>query len=232
MGSGETGLRRAMLWGKRKVTGVITTDKSLPVISLADIDSGKVNLANFSRATSTTTLSTGLSKSILAMFDDLGYPKEDGQSEKEMLIEFQLDHKIISSRDELGAGTYGPKTRATLEREHAKYVSIRDAEEKRIEKERNALLSERDTWQAEYTVASKSIEMIGSPKRGDRGTHVVALQTALKNTGHLKVKVSGVMNTSTIAALKSLQKKYKLTQSGSLDDATREALLIALVEKA
>jgi peptidoglycan DL-endopeptidase LytE len=165
------------------------------------------------------------------MFDDLGYPKEDGQTEREMLIEFQLDHHIISSRNDQGAGVYGPKTRATLESEHAKYISIRDTELRRIESEKNALISARDNWQAEYTIASKSVEMISTPKRGERGTHITALQTALKKTGYLKVRVNGVMNTSTIAALKSLQKEYKLTQSGSLDSATREALITALVEK-
>jgi peptidoglycan hydrolase-like protein with peptidoglycan-binding domain len=61
---------------------------------------------------------------------------------------------------------------------------------------------------------------------------VIALQSALKTTGYTKINPNGVMTSSTIAALKSFQKKNKLSQNGTLDDATRQALISAIVEKA
>ena len=91
-----------MIWGKRKVKGTITTDTNLSVLNFKDIDTGKIDLSQFPKA-SNTTYDSGLPANILAMFDDLGYPKEDGQGEKEMIIEFQLDHAIIKNRDDEGA---------------------------------------------------------------------------------------------------------------------------------
>jgi hypothetical protein len=99
------------------------------------------------------------------MFDDLGYPKEEGQTEKEMIIEFQLDHGIIKNREDDGAGNYGPKTRAMLEGEHAKYITLRNAELEKIEAEKSALLSEKSNWEASYTVANQVVESIGTPKK-------------------------------------------------------------------
>lgn len=99
------------------------------------------------------------------MFDDLGYPKEDGQTEKEMIIEFQLDHGIITSKNDDGAGNYGPKTRTTLENEHAKYVILRNAEIQKIEAEKAALLSEKTAWENSYIVANQMVESIGAPQK-------------------------------------------------------------------
>lgn len=47
MGQGESGLRRAMIWGKRKVTGRITTDTTKNVLNFTDIDTGKIDLSQF-----------------------------------------------------------------------------------------------------------------------------------------------------------------------------------------
>jgi 3D (Asp-Asp-Asp) domain-containing protein len=44
MGVGETGLRRAIAWGKRKVIGTIATDDSVALLNFRDIDTGKVDL--------------------------------------------------------------------------------------------------------------------------------------------------------------------------------------------
>lgn len=231
MGTGEAWLRRAMIWGKRKVKWSITTDESLPVLNFKDIDTGKIDLSQFPRATNTTS-SSGLPANILAMFDDLGYPKEDGQSEKEMIIEFQLDHGIIKTRDDDGAWIYGPRTRAMLESEHDKYITLRNAEFEKIEAEKAALLSEKTAWESSYTVANQVVESIGTPKKWDSGHHVLALQKALKTAGVLKGRMNGTMGTPTILALRTFQRKNKIPVTGQIDSKTKEALLISLVENA
>ena len=231
MGTGEAWLRRAMIWGKRKVKWSITTDESLPVLDFKDIDTGKIDLSQFPRATNTTS-SSGLPANILAMFDDLGYPKEDGQSEKEMIIEFQLDHGIIKTRDDDGAWIYGPRTRAMLESEHDKYITLRNAEFEKIEAEKAALLSEKTAWESSYTVANQVVESIGTPKKWDSGHHVLALQKALKTAGVLKGRMNGTMGTPTILALRTFQRKNKIPVTGQIDNKTKEALLISLVENA
>ncbi len=231
MGTGESWLRRAMIWGKRKVKGTITTDTTLPVLNFKDIDTGKIDLSQFPRATGTT-YDSGLPASILAMFDDLGYPKEEWQTEKEMSNEFQIDHGIIKNREDDGAGNYGPKTRAMLESEHAKYITLRNAELEKIEAEKAALLNEKTAWESSYTVANQVVESIGSPKKWESGHHVLALQKALKTAWVLKGKMNGTMGTPTILALRTFQRKNKIPVTGQIDPKTKEALLISLVENA
>lgn len=63
-----------------------------------------------------------------------------------MIIAFQLDHGIISSLSDPGAGNYGPLTTAKLQEEYTRYSSLKDAEMKRIEAERAQLVSENSAW--------------------------------------------------------------------------------------
>lgn len=70
MGSGDAGLKRALIWGRRKVLGTITTDTSKPLLSFTDIDSGKINLADIQKAANTPT--NGFPPSdVMNMFADL-----------------------------------------------------------------------------------------------------------------------------------------------------------------
>ena len=52
-----------------------------------------------------------------------------------------------------------------LESEHAKYLTLRNAELEKIESEKAALLSERTAWESSYTVANRVVESIGTPKK-------------------------------------------------------------------
>lgn len=101
MGSGEAGLRRAMVWGKRKVMGTITTDTTKPLLNFRDIDTGKVDLNMYGKVSSNS-LSTYLSPEILGMFGDLGY-NPDTTDIRSMLIEFQINHAIIQNKNDEGA---------------------------------------------------------------------------------------------------------------------------------
>jgi 3D (Asp-Asp-Asp) domain-containing protein len=103
MGQGEPGMRRAMLWGRREIQGTIVTNASdLNRIDLRDIDTGRVNLADFPtpKKVARNVASSDISSESLAAFADLGYTP-DGTSTTAMLREFQLDHGVISSKDEV-----------------------------------------------------------------------------------------------------------------------------------
>lgn len=222
MGAGESGLRRAMVWWKRRVTGTITTDTTKSLLNFRDIDTGKIDLSQY--GTVGTSTSGYLTADALSMFADLGY-NTDTDDIRAMIITFQKDHNIIKDASEAGAGVYGPKTRATLQSAHATYMTLRDAELRKIEAEKSLLISARNEWENNYQVASAKISALGSPKRGDTGNHISLLQKTLKDKGYYKGKATGVMNGTTIIALKSLQKSYGLKQTGIIDTSTKEALL-------
>ena len=230
MGSWESGLRRAMVWGKRKVTGTITTDTTKPLLNFRDIDTGKVDLSKYGRVTSNA-LSSYLSPEILSMFSDLGY-NSDTSDIRSMLIEFQKDHGIILSSADDGAWVYGPKTKVTLTKEYNTYIQLRDAEIEKIESEKALLISARNEWENNYQVASNKVSAIWSPKRGDTGRHITNLQITLKSKGYFKWKENGVMSGPTIVAVKNLQKSYGLRRTGIIDTDTREILLALMVESA
>lgn len=47
-------------------------------------------------------------------------------SVKQVLINYQLKRKIITSKSDIGAGNFGPKTRETLKKEYANFLSTTD----------------------------------------------------------------------------------------------------------
>lgn len=98
------------------------------------------------------------------MFADLGYTT-DGRSVTAMITDYQLDHGIISSAKEDGAGTYGPRTRASLTTTHEQYIALRNAELQKIEAERALLISEKNEWENTYNAANQKISSLGSPKK-------------------------------------------------------------------
>jgi 3D (Asp-Asp-Asp) domain-containing protein len=95
MGSGESGLRRAMAWGRREVKGTIITTEDTSNMNPMDIygiDNGRVNLSLYPSVRSSA--NGGVSSDVLSAFADLGYIVENGDVKK-MLTSFQLDHAII-----------------------------------------------------------------------------------------------------------------------------------------
>jgi 3D (Asp-Asp-Asp) domain-containing protein len=228
MGSGESGLRRAMVWGKRKVSGTFTTDMTAPLLNFRDIDTGKIDLGRYGKVTATAS-SAYLSNEVLAQFSDLGYNVENGDA-RSMLIEFQKDHAIIASKDDESAWVYGPKTKSTLAMEYAKYILLRDTEINKIESEKSLLISARNEWESSYMIANMKASAIGSPKRGETGTHISTLQKTLKSKGYYKGKENGIMGVSTLLAVKSLQKSYGIGQTWYIDTATKDILIAMIAE--
>lgn len=221
MGSGESWLIRALRWGKRKVTGTILSTTTQSLLDFRDIDTGKVDINMYGRVLGSP--SGYISEDILSMFDDLGYSSTEDV--RAMITEFQKDHSIIQDEKDEWAWVYGPKTRSALAREYAKYIELRDTEIKKIEAEKNLLISARDSWDNNYETARIKVSEIGTPKRGEKGKHIAELQSTLKANGYYKGKTSGIMSGATILAVKKLQKIHGLTQTGSIDPLTRDILL-------
>ena len=222
MGSGESGLRRAMVWGKRRVTGTITADTTRAILNFRDIDTGKIDLSQYGSVRANA--SGYLSATVLSMFADLGYDTITSDV-RNMILSFQKDHGIIKAASDDGAWVYGPRTRSTLQSAHTQYIWLRDAELQKIEAEKALLISARDEWENNYQVATRKVSTIGSPKRGESGNHIASLQSTLKTKGFYKGKSTGIMSGTTILVIKLLQKSYGLKQTGIIDVFTKEALV-------
>jgi hypothetical protein len=100
MGHGESGLKRALIWGRREVTGIIMSKESVQnmnSIDLQGIDVGRVDLGQFKKVTSNAI--GGISSDIIAAFADLGYAVT-GNDVKSMIINFQLDYGVIQSKND------------------------------------------------------------------------------------------------------------------------------------
>lgn len=143
---------------------------------------------------------------------------------KSMITSFQIDHNVILSKDDDGAGTYGPKTRAALAAAHVRYTLLHNLEQDAIDAARKQMLDERTAWNQRYSIAQKYVSYIGSPRIGDRGNNVAILQTVLKGTGFFQGKSTGVMRGTTVIALKKYQKSRGLAQTGKIDINTQLAL--------
>jgi len=85
-----------------------------------------------------------------------------------MIIAFQMDHGIISSTVEPGAGNYGPITTMKLSEEHKRFSALKDTEMQRIEKERAELLSKHAEWETLITRAESEVTTFGTPIRGEK----------------------------------------------------------------
>ena len=78
------------------------------------------------------------------------------------------------------------------------------------------------------TASSSAKTAPGQPAFGDKGPHVVAVQTAIMRNGFsLNGGATGVFNKSTQRALKSFQKVVGLKVTGVVDSATAKVLKVA-----
>jgi peptidoglycan hydrolase-like protein with peptidoglycan-binding domain len=220
---GEDGLKRALAWGRREVQGAILTDaRGLSPVDFYGIDTGRVNLKQFKKAASIPV--GGISSEVIAAFADLGYNVDNGNKEA-MILQFQLDHNIISSASEQGAWVYGPKTRTALAEAHSRYNALQSAELKALDGEKSELYIERAEWERQYKTAEEKVKNLGSPKMGDKGNNVAELQILLKSAGHFKGKITGTMTGPTVLALKKFQKSSGIQATGKIDGNTQTFLI-------
>ncbi len=222
---GEEGLRRALLWWRREVVGTFITPEvamTMNPIDLDGIDKWRVNLKDY-KTVKNVAVGT-ISEDVINAFSDLGYTAEAGDI-KSMITGYQMDHGIITTKNEIGAGSFGPKTRLSLAKEHGVFQKIQDAELKIIEENKKLLLSERDIWEQKTFIIEWRMSSIGSPKKWEKWEHIIALQNILSWAWFFSGKKSWIMLGSTIIALKKYQKSRGLIPNGQIDNATRSHMV-------
>ena len=238
MGSGDEGLNRALRWGRRTVTVMVYGQDSAiqESIDLSEI-SGDVN--------------STISNPVLDISQDYGYGDEDekimeiktkftdlqyytgtidnkfDEALYNAVLKFQLQHGIIDSENDFGAGYYGPQTRRTLEKAHQN-------------KEKAPILASIPKAKAEDSVDNyaKNVLLAGNGltflnqdlKLGDSGQAVVELQTELNKLHLFGLEPTGYYGEVTAHAVYKFQQSQKLvadktsTGAGILGPVTRAKL--------
>ena len=161
---------------------------------------------------------------MISAFADLGY-NLTGTDTVSMILGFQLDQKIINSKDDEGAGNYGPKTRAMLAKLHGNYQSKRDIELKSIEGARTLLLTDHDAWEKKYKQAETTVTEFGQPKIKEQSDRVRLLQEWLSKGKYYIGHADGQMTPRTLVAIRKYQKSKQIKTTGKLDDTTRSAMI-------
>lgn len=192
MGYGDTGLQRALGWGRRVIeVTVYGVDPSIKEeVSFAGVVSAEVprkkNIKPPMFPQDVWYLSHGAEVvKLQKTLESLGYFSGAvngfyGEETKAAVYTFQKDHNLFTSNDELGAGHTGPATRLNLE---------------------NA-----------FTERKKSRLPTSQMGRGTQGDDVTKLQEILKNLGY-NVKITGVFDDQTESALYKFQLDQHIVKS-------------------
>jgi len=261
MGQGEEGLRRALSWGKRSVMGNIIPKEEVPADASLDISKVKIvkistKLQNISSKVSVPEkkepdiFNTSVGKytnpekikELQTILSQLSYyiGDIDGKYSRSLIdaiYDFQIKNEIISSRENLGAGYYGVKTRAKLQEVYT--LSIENEKKRMIEEARLIAIKveQEKKIAAQKQEVTLFVQNLGTPEMNDIGEHVRKLQQSLKSLGYFTQKDTAIFGKQTHAALVAYQTDKDISEEefGHLGKATKEALqkdLFALKNKA
>lgn len=221
MGYGDEGLRRSRVWGIREVRGTIVTNDGIKrdTVNIEGVLDGSVNLAAYPRPGKTPSIGW-LSSDVISAFADLGY-RVSWSATKAMITEFQLEQKVIASKDDEGAGVFGPKTRAML----ATLTARRNTELMAAEQARNLLLTDHAAWEKQYKQAEKTVMSFGQPQLKQKWEWIKLLQSFLLGEKHYIGNPDGKMTARTLVAIRKYQKSRNIKTTGALDETTRSAMI-------
>lgn len=220
---GDEWLRRARAWWRREVKGTIVNNDTRDAINIAGILDGSVNLSQYPSPGGSSSIGW-LSSDVISAFWDLGY-EIAGTDVKSMITEFQIEHNIINSKSDDGAGNYGPKTRAALAKLHSEFQVKRDKELEEIKAARTLLLTDHDAWEKKYKQAESKVIEFGQPKLKEQSQWVKLLQQWLSQQKHYVGNTDGQMNSRTLVAIRKYQKSKNLKTTGTLDEMTRITMI-------
>lgn len=223
VGYGDEWLKRARAWGRREVKGTMVQNDTRDPINIAGITNGSVNLNQYPPVNGFPSIGW-LPSDTIAAFADLGYNFKWTDT-KSMIVEFQIEQKIIQSKDDEAAGTYGPRTRAALAALHTEYLTKHDAELAEIDSARKLLLTDHETWQKQYQKAETTVSSFGQPKLQEINDGIKKLQSFLSEKKYYTGNPDGKMTTKTLVAIRKYQKARNIKTTGKLDDITRSAMI-------
>lgn len=220
---GDEWLRRARAWWIRQVQWTIVNNDTRDAINIAGILDGSVNLSQYPKPGGSTSIGW-LSSDVISAFRDLGYSLS-GNDTKAMITEFQIEHDIINSKSDDGAGNYGPKTRAALAKLHAEFQAKRDKELEEIKAARTLLLTDHDAWEKKYKQAESQVIEFGQPQLKEKWDGIKLLQSFLQSGKHYVGNPDGQMTPRTLVAIRKYQKSKNIKATGKLDENTRIAMI-------
>ena len=241
LGSWDEGLKRALLWWKRRVQWRVILPSEIDnysKISMETFSKGKIDFSKFSSAVNLNAVSnsnsndTKRAQELLTLF---GYYNgnidgKDSSSLKDSIFQFQKDTKILSAWSDKWAWNYWPKTKARLEQMYLEYSKARDVELQRIQKEQQNWTEEHLSWTSKTNQVKTYIASFGNPKKWEKGNHVRELQRTLKKLGYFSENDTGIFGNKTAESLLAYKKVNKLPiTSELLDQKTKEHLMIDLL---
>lgn len=199
MGSGDSGLSRALGWGRRIVQiTVYGIDSSIKEeVSFANFSDVYISPSSPARVAAKPVappmfagdiwyMSHGsevvkLQKTLQALgYFDSSINGYYGDETKQAIYAFQKDNGIFTGEDELGAGHAGPQTRLTLEKA--------------------------------FTERKKTLFPVKAVGKGSQGDDVTKLQALLKSLGY-SVKITGVFDDQTEQAIYQFQLDNNIVKS-------------------
>jgi hypothetical protein len=250
---GEEWLRRAIYWGKRKVSGRVVSntakinleytivpapiwasnhlskDKhSSPIVQNKELSIFDISLWKWSDSKSVTYLQEILLK--LWYLDTQAYKiGEYDDATINAIYNLQIDTQILSSEQDIWAGSYGPKTRIELKFLYEEYLN-------EIEK-KNIFLNEYSLLQSESTLqAAAEITSLWKISYGDINSEVRIFQKILTELGYFSYKDTAIFWIKTRNALIDYQIKNGIISdinelgSGIFWPQTKQHLIEKLAE--
>lgn len=243
MGAGDTGLRRALLWGKRTVLATVygVRPELMITAGFSGWDENELALVKYWKENVPQYVGEVVAKlfpndlwfgqtsdkvaEMQELLADLGYffEEADGSYDDataQAVYYFQRDNDIVYDWSELGSGHFGPQTRMTIEKakellEKGEYVN-QTAYLQKIQKY--------DDLKEEFTVYTDDLSL------GSKGDDVKELQRDLITLGYLRTEVSGYYGEATENAVKHFQLKMNIIAtsdsqgSGVVGPQTRSTL--------
>lgn len=207
MGYGDEGLERTLAWGRREITGKIVDSNTAVSLDLQNI------VKNAPQITQTA----------LQKFQAIGY-ELNWRTFAELVLQFQLDHKIINSSSEAGAGNYWPKTTAKLNQlynEKIKNSSSVVSESKNNTKLENIVTFEETKTNLTEKEAMELSQNMAITYFGEYSETVKNLQKFLQKTGYFKENVDWIMTLQTLYAIRKYQSDRWLIQTWRIDIPTQ-----------
>lgn len=220
MGYGDEGRIRALNWGMRKIEGKIMEPSTPDTIDFPNITppAGIYKTGSSSVGKSLWKGSKGDSVKELQNFlasEGFFYGAATGffgERTKTAVVEFQKTYSIISSEKSVGAGVYGPKTRAKLGKITEKKDSLKP-------------------YETQTDVFSFAL------KRGEKSEAVKRLQFLLASLGYFTVEPNGVFGPKTEQSILEFQLDKNIISSpaqknaGVFDKKTQVLLKRLVLEK-
>jgi len=132
---------------------------------------------------------------------------------KDIILKFQLNNKVIKTKNELGAWYFWPKTRAKLKEKYTEYQ--KQEELKRQEEQRKKELEEKFKQLQDLSLkqAEKQINEIWTPKLGEVSVKVRELQKKLKLVGYFDYKDTAIFWNITKESIIKYQLDNKLIEN-------------------